>query len=83
MNPFTLNRMLMLGLLLFMVGLIWGVYFVGIPYQDPTPAQRAHEALHISVSFWLMGAGTFTFLSTGLLSVARLIFRWWSSRAAR
>jgi hypothetical protein len=73
MNPPTLKRMALLGLLLFMVGFVWGVYFVGIPYQDPTPAQRAYEALHGSISGWLMGAGICIFLSSGLLAAGRLV----------
>lgn len=73
MNPRTLKRMAMVGLPLFIGGFIWGVHFVGVPYQDPTPAQRADEALHSSISGWLMGAGLCILLFSALLAVARII----------
>jgi hypothetical protein len=76
MSVRTLKRIAMAGLLLVMAGFIWGVHFVGVPYQDPTPAQLAYESLHSSISGWLMGTGICTLLSSGFLAVARLILGW-------
>jgi hypothetical protein len=83
MNSRTLKRIAMVGLLLFLGGFIWGVHFVGVPYQDPTPAQRAYEALHGSISGWLMGAGICVLMSSALFAVARIILIWSRGRAAR
>jgi hypothetical protein len=65
--------MAMVGLPLFIGGFIWGVHFVGVPYQDPTPALRAEEALHRSISGWLMAAGICILLVSALLAFARII----------
>lgn len=73
MNPRTLKRLAMVEFPLFIGGFIWGVHFVGVPYQDPTPAQRADEALHSSISSWLMGAGLCILLFSALLAVVRII----------
>lgn len=73
MKAIALKWITVAGLLLFLFGLAWGVYFVGVPYQDPTPAQQAHEALHVSIASWLMGAGFVTLIASGLLAVVRLL----------
>jgi hypothetical protein len=71
MTPRTLKRIAILGLLLFAAGLLWGGYFVGVPYQDPTPAQGASQAMHLGISGWLMGVGVCMLLSSGVMTVAR------------
>jgi hypothetical protein len=45
------------GLVLFTLGLLasaggigWAVLFIGVPYPDPMPVQRAEEAFHLQVS---------------------------------
>jgi hypothetical protein len=63
----------MVGLSIFIGGFILGVHFVGVPYQDPTPVQRADEALHGSISGWLMGASICIVLFSALQAVARII----------
>jgi hypothetical protein len=73
MNPRTLKRIAMVGLPLLIGGFIWGVHFVGVPDQDPTPAQRAEEALHSGISGWLMGAGLSMLVFSAFLAVARFI----------
>lgn len=73
MNPRTLKCLAMVGLSIFIGGFILGVHFVGVPYQDPTPVQRADEALHSSISGWLMGAGICIFQFSEILAVARVI----------
>lgn len=52
-----MNALKRTGLVLFALGLIagavgigWAVLFIGVPYPDPTPAQRAEEAFHLQVS---------------------------------
>jgi hypothetical protein len=83
LSPRLLQRIAYVGLLIFMAGFIWGVHFVGVPYQDPTPAQRAYEAVHSSISGWLMGAGICTLLSSGSLAAAHLILNRSRDGAAR
>jgi hypothetical protein len=39
-------------------GLVYGVLAVGVPYQDPTPAQAAAERVSAAISGWAMGGGT-------------------------
>jgi hypothetical protein len=76
----ALKYIAIVAILLFLSGLLWGTYFVGVPYQDPTPAQQAHEAMHLGISGWLMGVGTFALVSTGVIAVARLILTWGRKR---
>lgn len=59
-------------------GIGWGVLFVGVPYPDPTPAQRAQEAFHVQVSnrFLLVGfaalvAASAVFLQWVVVAVLR------------
>lgn len=73
MNPRILKRMAMVGLSLFIGSFILGVPFVVVPYQDPMAVQRADEALHSSISGWLMGAGICRFQFSALLAVACII----------
>ena len=45
------------GALLATVGFVWGAFFAGVPYQDPTPQQQESFAFHSSVSFILFCSG--------------------------
>lgn len=38
-------------------GIVYGVLAVGVPYQDPTPAQAAAERVSVAISGWAMGGG--------------------------
>ena len=42
------------GAAFFLVGLVWGAFFAGVPDQDPTPSQQASFALHANGSFGLI-----------------------------
>jgi hypothetical protein len=61
----TLKRaglvLLALGLIASAGGIGWAVLFIGVPYPDPTPVQRAQEAFHLQVSnqSLLVGLGAF------------------------
>ena len=50
-------------------GLVYGVLAVGVPYQDPTPAQAAAERVSVAISGWAMGSGTVMIL-VGLVGMA-------------
>lgn len=73
MSPRTLGRASLLGLLLFVAGWLWGSYFVGVPYQEPTPVQQANEAMHMRISTWAMGIGVFVLLTAGVWSIVRMV----------
>jgi hypothetical protein len=68
------------GLALASVGVVYGVMFAGIPYQDPTPDQLAGCNRHSRVADWIMLAGLLTsaagFLATcvmgGVAAIRRL-----------
>jgi hypothetical protein len=57
------------GITISLAGLLYGVVFVGVPYQEPTPVQRSSEAFHYSVSGGILLAGVGITL-LGLLSLA-------------
>jgi hypothetical protein len=50
-------------------GIVYGVLAVGVPYQDPTPAQAAAERGSVAISGWAMGGGTVMML-VGLVGMA-------------
>jgi hypothetical protein len=50
-------------------GLVYGVLAVGVPCQDPTPAQAAAERASAAISGWAMGGGTVMTLA-GLVGIA-------------
>ena len=45
------------GLAVALAGLVYGVLFAGIPYQDPTPAMQARWEFHDQVSNVLIFSG--------------------------
>ncbi len=53
-------------------GLFYSVLMVGVPDQDPMPAQAAAERVNLAVSGWIVGAGLIV-LAAGLLM---LIYKW-------
>ena len=56
------------GVIFFIIGLVYGVFSgVAVPFQDPTPAERAFEKFHEQVSQWLMMARAC--LSAGVVCV--------------
>jgi hypothetical protein len=57
------------GLVVGLGGLMYGVFAVGVPYQDPTATQAASERANGAISGWAMGSGAFMFL-TGLVGFA-------------
>jgi heme/copper-type cytochrome/quinol oxidase subunit 2 len=38
-------------------GFVYGVVAVGVPTQDPTPAQAAAERFNLALSGWAMAVG--------------------------
>lgn len=67
--------LLAVGLLALVAGMGWGVLFVGVPYPDPTPAQRAEEAFHLEVSGTAMLLGVGALAGSLALFLLRLIWR--------
>lgn len=58
-------------------GLLYGVLAVGVPYQDPTPAQAAAERVSVAISGWAMICGTvmtlFGLIGMALIGTSRLV----------
>ena len=46
-----------IGLALAVAGFVYGVVAVGVPTQDPTPAQAAAERFNLALSGWAMTIG--------------------------
>jgi hypothetical protein len=46
-----------IGLALAVAGFVYGVVAVGVPAQDPTPAQAAAERFNLALSGWAMAVG--------------------------
>lgn len=64
--------LLISGACLMLGGFIFAVMFVGVPYQDPTPAMRAHQDRIDGIATKAMQAG-FVALGAGALSL--IIFK--------
>jgi len=58
--------MAVLGVVIAVCGLIYGVLAVGVPYQEPSAAQAAAEETYLTVFDWVMAGG-------GLMVVAGLV----------
>ena len=46
-----------IGLAMAIAGFVYGVVAVGVPAQDPTPAQAAAERFNLALSGWAMAIG--------------------------
>ena len=46
-----------IGLAMAIAGFVYGVVAVGVPAQDPTPAQAAAERFNLALSGWAMAVG--------------------------
>jgi hypothetical protein len=57
------------GFAVAIVGLVHGALAVGVPYQDPTPAQAAAERVSVAISDLAMGSGIVMTL-VGLVGMA-------------
>ena len=55
-----------IGLAMAIAGFLHGVMAVGVPAQDPTPAQAAAERFNLALSGWAMAVG-------GVLMLAGII----------
>jgi heme/copper-type cytochrome/quinol oxidase subunit 2 len=55
-----------IGLAMAIAGFVYGVVAVGVPAQDPTPAQAAAERFNLALSGWAMAVG-------GVVMVAGII----------
>ena len=54
----TLLALTLFGFVVAIGGLLYGVVAVGVPYQDPTPAQAAAERASFTISGWAIGGGS-------------------------
>lgn len=45
------------GVALCGLGVVYGIAFAGIPYQDPTPELQRRYAFHDAVSGWICAVG--------------------------
>ena len=54
----TLLALTLFGFVVAIGGLLYGVVAVGVPYQDPTPAQAAAERASLAISGWAIGGGS-------------------------
>jgi hypothetical protein len=59
------------GLALVVLGLIYAVVFVNIPFPDPTPEQAAQQRLHDLVSTTMMLSGIAIFGGGSVWALAR------------
>ncbi len=46
-----------IGLVIAILGIVYGVFLVGVPSQDLSPELARQESLHSAVSGWLAGIG--------------------------
>jgi heme/copper-type cytochrome/quinol oxidase subunit 2 len=71
---------MLLGVVLFVVAMFWGVYFA-FPHPDASSEEAAKIQLHSTLSGWLMVLAAGTFLVSCITLVVRLIARKRRSRA--
>ena len=55
-----------IGLATAIAGFVFGVVAVGVPTQDPTPAQAVAEKFNLALSGWAMAGG-------GVVTIAGII----------
>lgn len=55
------------GLFVALIGLLYDLWFAGLPYQDPTFEQKAWWDFHANIANLIIGAGIILFIG-GLLS---------------
>lgn len=68
-----LRHFALAGCLVFLTGICWAVLFVGVPYQDPSPAQLTTEALHSTLSGWMMFTGLASIVVCLAIGIARRV----------
>lgn len=64
-------------------GVAWGVFCIGVPYPDPTPAQRAQEAFDLRVSTTCLAVGLLVMLSSGVVFVCGWLLKLRRSQVRR
>jgi hypothetical protein len=75
MRLFRPFPVVLLGLTLTVLGIVYAVVFVGIPYPDPTPEQAARQRLHDRVSTSMMLSGLAICAGGTLWALARRMVR--------
>jgi heme/copper-type cytochrome/quinol oxidase subunit 2 len=68
-----------IGLAMAIAGFVYGVVAVGVPAQDPTPAQADAERLNLALSGWVMAVGGVVTV-TGIVGMAVVAARRASGR---
>ncbi len=63
------------GILLIVVGVCYGVFFVGLPGPDDSPTEAARVSMHASISFGGVCVGALFFLVGIAVSAVRLFSR--------
>lgn len=58
-----------IGLAMAIAGFVYGVMAVGVPAQDPTPAQAAAERFNLALSGWALAVGGVV-LVAGIIGMA-------------
>lgn len=63
----------LLGLSLIIAGFIYALFFAGIPFQDPTPAQSRNYDFHHKISNIVVSLGLFLFISSLALKAIKAL----------
>ena len=69
-------RIPFIGLFVALIGLLYDLWFAGLPYSDPTFEQQAWWDFHSNVANLVIGAGIILFIG-GLFSA---LFSWLAQR---
>lgn len=64
-----------IGAAIAFIGFMYGVIFVNIPYQDPTPEMVWRQNFHSSISDYIMAAGLLI-LMAGIICLCIYFIMW-------
>jgi hypothetical protein len=75
MKTFSMVFLIVGGLLTILLGVVYMIIFVGLPYPDATLEEIAQQNFHMKITNVIVGVGIVGFL-VGLVSgVAKFLFR--------
>ncbi len=75
MKSFPAIKMILVGFILLVGSIVYGLFYAGIPYQDPTATQQASWNFHSTISQIIWTVGLAMIVLGGVMALVKLLFR--------
>ena len=75
MKTFSMVFLIVGGLLTILLGVVYMLVFVGLPYPDATPEKIAQQNFHMNITNVIVGVGIVGFLVGLVGGMAKFLFR--------